>query len=140
MFWPSNLHQRQISHADNNTTIIHDIYRVFIDIIRSNCYIINNGQGFIQLEKASRADSQEVFNDCIHLLSLIFLKMASSFQHLLMIMTDRSASVWLLLVKWAATRDLFVRLWVKLKQWLLIRERRGCPVSPKYWRPHLLTV
>ena len=29
-FWPSGLHQSQISHAYNNITIIHDIYMVFI--------------------------------------------------------------------------------------------------------------
>ena len=29
-FRPSGLHQRQISHADNNITIIHNIYWVFI--------------------------------------------------------------------------------------------------------------
>ena len=56
MFRPSGLHQRQISHADNNTTIIHDVYRVFIDIIKSNCSIIYNGHGFLWLEKASQAD------------------------------------------------------------------------------------
>ena len=64
--------------------------------------------------------------------------MASSFQHLFMIMTDKSASVWPSLVKWAATGDSSMRLWAMLKRWLLIREWRGCPVSPTYWRPHLL--
>ena len=55
-FRPSSLHQRQILHADTNITIIHDIYRVFIDIIRSDCSIINNERGFAQLERASQAD------------------------------------------------------------------------------------
>ena len=31
-----------------------------------------------------------------------------------------------------------MRLWAMLKRWLMIREQRGCPVSPTYWRPHLL--
>ena len=53
---PKGLHHSQISHADNNITIIHDIYRVYIDIMKSNCSIIINGRGFIQLEKASQED------------------------------------------------------------------------------------
>ena len=48
---------------------------------------------------------QEVFNVLIHLLSLIFLKMASSLQHLSIIMTDKLATLWPSLVKWAATGD-----------------------------------
>ena len=55
-FWLSGLHRSQISHADNNITIIHDIYRIFIDIIRSNCFVINNGWGFARLEKVSQED------------------------------------------------------------------------------------
>ena len=53
-FRPGGLHQRKISHADNNTTIIHDIHVVFIDIIKSNCSIISKGWGFVLLEKASQ--------------------------------------------------------------------------------------
>ena len=64
--------------------------------------------------------------------------MASSIQHLSMIMIDKSASVWPSLVKSAATGDLSMRLWEMLNRWLLIQEWRGCPVSPTYWRPHLL--
>ena len=50
------LHQNQILHADNNITTIHDIYRVYIDTIRSKCSVINYGWGFVWLEKASQAD------------------------------------------------------------------------------------
>ena len=64
--------------------------------------------------------------------------MASSFQHLSIIMTNKSASVWPSLVKWAATGDSSMRIWAMLKRWRFIRERRGCPVSPTYWKPHLL--
>ena len=46
-YWPKGLHQSQILHADNNTTIIHDINMVYIDIIRSVCSIINYGWGFV---------------------------------------------------------------------------------------------
>ena len=42
-FWPSSIHQLQVSHADNNITIMHDNYWVFIDIIRSDCSIIMMG-------------------------------------------------------------------------------------------------
>ena len=62
------------------------------------------------------------FNALIHLLFLIFLKMASSFQHLSMTMTDKSAKVWPLLVKWVATGDLSMRLWAMLKRWLWISD------------------
>ena len=48
--------------GDNNTTIIHDICRAFNDIMKSNCSIINNGWGFIQLEKVSQADGLETIS------------------------------------------------------------------------------
>ena len=44
-------------------------------------------------------DYQEVFKVFVHLLSLIFLKMASSLEHLSIIMTNKSASVWPSLLK-----------------------------------------
>ena len=53
-FQPKGLHQSQILHANNNTTIIHDITRVYIDIIRSVCSVINYGQGFVRLERRVR--------------------------------------------------------------------------------------
>ena len=50
-FWPKGLHQSQILHADNNTIIMHDINRVYIDIIRSVCSVIIYGRGFVELER-----------------------------------------------------------------------------------------
>ena len=38
----------------------------------------------------------------------MFLKMASSFQYLSIIMTNKSTSEWPSLVKWAATGDSFI--------------------------------
>ena len=64
-------------------------------------------------------DGQEVFNLLIHTLSLIFLKMGSSFRHLSMIMTNKFGSVWPSLVKWATTGDSSMRLWAMLNWWLL---------------------
>ena len=69
---------------------------------------------------------------------LVFLRKASSFQHLLIIITNKSISVWFSLVKWATTGDSFMRPWVILKRWLLIRQWRGFPVFPTYQRPHVL--
>ena len=45
---------------------MHDIYKVFIDIIRSKCSIINNGWGFVRLEKASPADGLETVGSEIY--------------------------------------------------------------------------
>ena len=50
-FRPKGLHQSQILYADNNSTIIRDINRVFIDIFRSICSVINYVRGFVQLER-----------------------------------------------------------------------------------------
>ena len=61
-FQHRGLHQSQLLHADNNITIIHDIYQVYIEIIRQNCSIINYGRGFVQLEKASQADGLKFLN------------------------------------------------------------------------------
>ena len=45
-----SLHQCHILHADNNITIMRDVYRVFINITWSHSSVINNGRGFAQLE------------------------------------------------------------------------------------------
>ena len=55
-FQSSSLPQRQISHVDNNITIMHKIYSVFIDMIRSHCSIIDSERGYVRLEKVSQAD------------------------------------------------------------------------------------
>ena len=61
MFWPKGLHQSQILHADNNTTIIHDINRVYIDVIGSVCSVINYGRGFGWKGKQSTWTKQRRF-------------------------------------------------------------------------------
>ena len=55
MFWRTSLHQCQISHADNNIAIIHDIYRGCIDIIRLLFYY-ELWAGLFQLEKVVMID------------------------------------------------------------------------------------
>ena len=45
------LHQSQILHVGNNTTIMHDINRVYVDIIKLVCFVINYGRDFVQLER-----------------------------------------------------------------------------------------
>ena len=54
-FRRTSLYQCQISHADNNIAIIHDIYRGCIDIITLLFYY-ELWEGLFQLEKASQAD------------------------------------------------------------------------------------
>ena len=57
----TSLHQCQISHANNNITIIHDKYRGFIDITRSKCsLVLITGRAVVRLEKAGQADGLQI--------------------------------------------------------------------------------
>ena len=44
-FWITSLYHCQISHVDNNITIIHNIYRGYIHVIKSNSSFHNSGWG-----------------------------------------------------------------------------------------------
>ena len=59
-FRPKGHHQSQISHAANNITITHDIYRVFIDIIKSSCSIMNYGQ-ILEEEEYEEEEERNIF-------------------------------------------------------------------------------
>ena len=52
--------------------------------------------------------------------------------------TDKSASEWPTLSKWAATGDYSVVPWTMSNVWPFILLWSGCPDSPTYWRPHFL--
>ena len=97
---------------------MHDFYRAYIDIIKSICSITYRWAGLCSAGKARNAGGLETVGSLIHsrwpkvlqrpdpsALALIFLRMASSFQHLSMIITDKSVSLWPSLVIWAATGD-----------------------------------
>ena len=51
MFRSKGLYQSQTLHVDNNITNIHDIDRVYIDLIRSVCSTNNYERGFVWLTK-----------------------------------------------------------------------------------------
>ena len=59
-------------------------------------------------------------------------------QSMMIIYTVRSVSLWLSLLKWAATSDSSVQPCVISKWWPVILHWWGWLVSPTYWRPHLL--
>ena len=67
-----------------------------------------------------------------------FFRITSSVHSLSMTHTDRSASEWPALLKWAATGDSSILPWVMSNRWPLILLWSGCPDSPTYWRPHFL--